>query len=99
MITTISEHGLPGIKVFVKRIPTIENRVLDIFGKSKDIRTFLNKIMEYDSSVLLNQVTDLNFEDENFNEYNLRFADLNSIIEEEKEMFKLSKKEDEKNGV
>ena len=99
MITTISEHGLPGIKVFVKRIPTIENRVLDIFGKSKDIRTFLNKIMEYDAKVLLNQVTDLNFEDENFNEYNLRFADLNSIIEEEKEMFKLLKKEDVKNGI
>lgn len=94
MITVISEFGMPGVKIFVKRIPTIENRVLDVFGKSENIRKFLNKITEYDSNILLDQVTNFNFEDENFNDYNLRFADLNSIVEEEKYMFKLLKRED-----
>lgn len=94
MITVISEFGMPGDKIFVKRIPTIENRVLDVFGKSENIRKFLNKITEYDSNILLDQVTNFNFEDENFNDYNLRFADLNSIVEEEKYMFKLLKRED-----
>lgn len=99
MITTISEYDLPGIKVFIKRIPTIENRVLDIFGKSEDIKEFLNKIMEYNDNVLLDQVTDLKFEEEDFNDYNLRFADLHGIIDEEKEMFQLLKKEEVEDGI
>ena len=99
MITTISEYELQGIKIFVKRIPTIENRVLDIFGKSDDIKEFLNKIMEYDNNVLLNKVTDLKYEEENFNDYNLRFADLYGIIEEEKEMFNLLKEEKKEDGI
>ena len=53
---------------------------------------------DYDN-VLLNQVTDIKFEEENFNDYNLRFADLNSIIEEEKEMFELLKREGNNDGI
>ena len=34
----------------------------------------------------------------NFSEFNLRFADLNSVVEEELNMYSLTK-EEEKNGV
>jgi len=89
MITTISEYDIPGVKVFVKRIPTFENRILDIFGKKEDIKKFLDNIMEYGQNVLLNSVTNIDYEEENFTEHNLRFADLNGIIEEELEIYNL----------
>lgn len=55
--------------------------------------------MEYDNNVLLDQVTDLKFEEEDFNDYNLRFAGLHGTIAEEKEMFELLKKEEMKDGI
>jgi len=91
MITTISENDIPGVKVFIKRIPTLENRVLDIFGKRDDIKNFLDQIMAYGKNVLLNTITNTDYEDENFTNYNLRFADINGIIEEEVEKFNLIK--------
>jgi len=91
MITTISENDIPGVKVFIKRIPTLENRVLDIFGKRDDIKNFLDQIMAYGKNVLLNTITNTDYEDENFTNYNLRFADINGIIEEEVEIFNLIK--------
>ena len=91
MITIISEFDMPGVKVFIKRIPTIDNRVLDVFGKKKDIKEFLDKIIKSNPKVLLNKVTDTRFEDENFTDYNLRFADINAIIEEELKIFNILK--------
>ena len=89
MITTISEDDIPGVKIFIKRIPNIQNRVLDIFGPKEDIKKFIDQIMQYGDNVLLNYVTNVQYEDENFTNYNLRFADLKGIIEEELELFKL----------
>lgn len=91
MITIISEFDMPGVKVFIKRIPTIDNRVLDVFGKKKDIKEFLDKIIKSNPKVLLNKVTDTRFEDENFTDYNLKFADINAIIEEELKIFNILK--------
>lgn len=47
---------------------------------------------------MLNVVNDKELEKQNFSNYNLRFADLNSIIEEETNMYTLTK-EEEKDGV
>ena len=59
---------------FYSYVYTLCNTYLFIIGNCKGLEdinpnkiNFLNKIMEYDATVLLNQVTDLNFEDENFN--------------------------------
>lgn len=91
MITTISESEIPEVKIFIKRIPTIENRILDIFGKKEDIKELLDKIMEYGKKVLLNSVSNAEYEDENFTDYNLRFADIKGIIDEELDIFNLIK--------
>lgn len=89
MVTTISESEIPDVKIFIKRIPTIENRVLDIFGKKEDIKELLDKIMGYGKNVLLNSVSNAEYEDENFTDYNLRFADIKGIIDEELDIFNL----------
>ena len=91
MITIISENEIPGVKIFIKRIPTIENRILDIFGKKEDIKMLLDHIMENGKKVLLNSVSDTEYENENFTDYNLRFADIKSIIDEELDIFNIIK--------
>lgn len=98
MITTISEGQIPGLHIYIKRIPNMENRVMDIYGKSEDIKNLINKITQLNSRTLLNVVSDKNLSDQNFSQYNLRFADLNSVIDEELNMYKLTK-ESELNGV
>lgn len=91
-VTTISEGDL-NIKIFIKRIPTIDNYILDVFGKKENIKNFLNRIMLNNKNVLLDSITNPEYEDENFTKYNLRFANLNSIIDEELEIFHLLKGE------
>ena len=44
MVTIISEGIIQGLNIYIKRIPNIENRVIDIFGKSENIRNLINMI-------------------------------------------------------
>lgn len=98
MVTIISEGVIPGLNIYIKRIPNMENRVMDIFGKSENIRNLINMIVEQNNRTLLNIISDRNLSDQNFSQYNLRFADLNSVIDEEMDMYTLTK-ESEKDGV
>ena len=98
MVTTISESVIPDLNIYIKRIPNIENRVMDIFGKSQNIRNLINMIVECNNRSLLNIISDKNLSEQNFSQYNLRFSDLNSVIDEELAMYTLTK-ESEKNGV
>ena len=47
--------------------------------------------MEYGKKVLLNSVSNAEYEDENFTDYNLRFADIKGIIDEKLDIFNLIK--------
>ena len=95
MITVISEKQIPGLNIYIKKLPNIENRIIDIFGKKEDIQNFLNSLISnLNRNVLNDIVSNAAYEDENFTEYNLRFADLESAINEELEIYKLLKKED-----
>ena len=98
MVTIISEDVIPGLNIYIKRIPNIENRVIDIFGKSENIRSLINSIIKCNSRALLNVINDRELSEQNFSQHNLRFADLNSVISEELDMYKLTK-ESEINGV
>lgn len=98
MVTIISEGVIPGLNIYIKRIPNIENRVMDIYGKSENIRNLINMVVECNNRTLLNIINDRNLSEQNFSQYNLRFADLNSVIEEEMDMYTLTK-ESEKDGV
>lgn len=98
MITIISEGIIPGLNIYIKRIPCMENRVMDIYGKKEDIKLLINKISELNSGTLLNVVNDKDLSEQNFSKYNLRFADLNSVVDEELNMYRLTK-ESELNGV
>lgn len=98
MVTIISENVLPGINIYIKRIPKTDSRIIDIFGKSEYIKQLIEKIMEINSRTLLSTINDNDLSEQNFSEYNLRFADLNSIIEEELNMYELTKEEKE-NGI
>lgn len=98
MVTIISEGIIPDINIYIKRIPNIENRVMDIFGNSENIRNLINSIVDCNNRTLLNVINDQNLSEQNFSQYNLRFADLNGVIEEELNMYTLTK-ESEKNGV
>lgn len=55
-------------------------------------------IVECNNRTLLNIINDRELSEQNFSQYNLRFADLNSVIEEEMDMYTLTK-ESEKDGV
>ncbi len=98
MVTIISEGVIPGLNIYIKRIPNIENRVMDIFGKGKNIRNLINSIVDCSNRALLNIINDKELSEQNFSQYNLRFANLNGVIEEEMNMYALTK-ESEKNGV
>ena len=91
MVTIISENILPGVNIYIKRIPKTENRVIDIFGKSECIKELIEKIMEINSRTLLSTINDNALAEQNFSNYNLRFADINSIMEEELNIYKLTK--------
>ncbi len=98
MVTIISEGVIPGLNLYIKRIPNIENRVMDIFGKGDSIKNLIDSIAKYNNRTLLNVINDKELSEQNFSEYNLRFADLNGVIEEEMYMYRLTK-ESEINGV
>lgn len=93
MVTIISESIIPELNIYIKRIPNIENRVMDVFGKSENIRNLINMIIKCNNRTLLNIISDRNLSERNFSQYNLRFADLNSVIDEEMDMYTLTKGE------
>ena len=98
MVTIISEGLLPGINIYIKKIPNTENRVMDIYGKKEKIRELINNIVSINNRTLLNIVNYKELSEQNFSQYNLRFADLTSVMNEELDMYALTK-EEEKNGV
>lgn len=93
MVTMISEDIIPGVNIYIKRLPSVENRVLDIFGDAKNIEELINKITKLNSDTLLNFVNDEQLSESDFSKYNLRFADLNSVLEEELNIYQLTKGE------
>lgn len=94
MITFISEDQVPGINIYIKRLPNIENRIMDIYGSKKEIRSFINKIVtEHDKKILHNLISDKKYENEDFTDYNLRFADMENAINQEIEIYNLLKEE------
>lgn len=69
---------------------------MDVYGKKDDIRKFIdNLISSLNRNVLNEVVSNSDYEDENFTDYNLRFADIEVAIQEELEIYNLLKKGDE----
>ena len=96
MITIISERQIPNINIYIKKLPNIENRIMDVYGKKDVIRKFIdNLISSLNRNVLNEVVSNSDYEDENFTDYNLRFADIEVAIQEELEIYNLLKKGDE----
>ena len=96
MITIISERQIPNINIYIKKLPNIENRIMDVYGKREDIKKFIEKLISSLNRNVLNEVvSNSDYEDENFTDYNLRFADIEVEIQEELEIYNLIKKGDE----
>lgn len=96
MITIISERQIPNINIYIKKLPNIENRIMDVYGKREDIKKFIEKLISSLNRNVLNEVvSNSDYEDENFTDYNLRFADIEVAIQEELEIYNLLKKGDE----
>ena len=90
MITTISERQIPGINIYIKKLPNIESRIMNVFGKKENIKKFINDLNKsLDRNVFNEVVSNSNYEDENFTNYNLRFADLEVAIQEELAIYEL----------
>ena len=95
MITIISERQLPNINIYIKKLPNIENRIMDVYGKEDAIRDFINNLINSLNRNVLNEVvSNSNYEDENFTDYNLRFADIQTAIQEELDIYNLLNKGD-----
>lgn len=95
MITMISERRIPGINIYIKKLPNIESRIMDVFGKKDKIQEFINNIMTNLSRNVFNEtVSNMAYEDENFDGYNLRFADLDTAIKEELSIYEIMKQGD-----
>lgn len=95
MITMISERRIPGINIYIKKLPNIECRIMDVFGKKDKIQEFINNIMTNLSRNVFNEtISNMAYEDENFDGYNLRFADLETAINEELSIYEIMKKGD-----
>ena len=89
-ITTISEGQIPGINIYIKKLPNIENRIMDIYGKKDDIQKFIKALIHSLKRNVFNEiVSNSDYEDENFTDYNLRFADLDTAIKEELATYEL----------
>lgn len=92
MITIISERKIPGINIYIKKIPNVECRILDVFGKKEKIYEFINNISKSLSRNVFNEsVSNIKYEDENFEGHNLRFADLEAAIKEELDIYEILK--------
>lgn len=97
MITTISEGMIPNISIYLKKVPKIDGHVMDIYGPSDDIYKLIKKIKSIDPDVLLDDMNNKSFAEQNFSQYNLCFSNIDSVVEEEKNMYNLM--EEKYNGV
>ena len=93
MITFISEDEIPGVNVYIKRIPNRQNYVMDVYGKKEFIHKFIEKLTNQKVLALLSFVNNIKLEDDNYSDYNLRFSDLDLVIKEELDNFKEMKGE------
>ena len=60
------------------------------FYKKEDIKEFINNLINSLNRNVFNEtVSNTNYEDENFTDYNLRFADLDVAIQEELAIYDL----------
>ena len=97
MITYISEGEIEGINIYLKRIPNQENYVLDVYGKRDKINNFINSLAHQKQLAILNFVTDLKLEKEEYSQYNLHFSNVDIAIKDEVDNYK-KLKECNKNG-
>ena len=66
------------------------------FRIKEDIKKFIEKLISSLNRNVLNEVvSNFDYEDENFTDYNLRFADIEVAIQEKLEIYNLLKKGDE----
>ena len=66
------------------------------FRIKEDIKKFIEKLISSLNRNVLNEVvSNSDYEDENFTDYNLRFADIEVVIQEKLEIYNLLKKGDE----
>lgn len=66
------------------------------FRIKEDIKEFIEKLISSLNRNVLNEVvSNSDYEDENFTDYNLRFADIEVVIQEKLEIYNLLKKGDE----
>lgn len=89
MITFISEGELDGVNIYIKRIPNIENHIMDVYGKKEKILKFINGITTISDKTMLSMISNIQLEDEDLFDTNLSFADKNTAIEEELAIFDL----------
>lgn len=94
MVTLISERQIPGLNIYIKKIPNVQSRIMDVFGNKEAIKNFINDISNCLNRNVLNEIiSNSDYENENFATYNLRFADLDSAVKEELEIYELLRKE------
>ena len=89
MITFISEHEIDGVNIYIKRIPNVENHIMDVYGKKENILKFINKITTISDKTMLNMISNIQLEDEDLFNSNLSFADENVAIQEELAIYNL----------
>lgn len=74
----------------ILKVKRTENRIMDIYGDKENIQNFVRQLSSAIKRNPLNEViSNSDYEDENFTNYNLRFADANIAIEEELEIYQL----------
>lgn len=88
-IAFISEGELDGVNVYVKRVPNVENHIMDVYGKKEKILKFINSITTISDKTVLNMISNIQLEDEDLFDSNLSFGDKNTAIEEELMIYKL----------
>ena len=93
MITFISENEITGVNVYIKRIPNRQNYVMDVYGKRELIHKLIEKKKKKKTLALLSLVNNIKLEDDNYSDYNLRFSDLDLVINDELDNFKKMKGE------
>lgn len=89
MITFISEHEIDGVNIYIKRIPNVENHIMDVYGKKENILKFIKKITTISDKTMLNMISNIQLEDEDLFNSNLSFADENVAIQEELAIYNL----------
>ena len=74
----------------ILKVKRTKNRIMDIYGDKENIQNFVRQLSSAIKRNPLDEViSNSDYEDENFMNYNLRFADANIAIEEELEIYQL----------